>query len=105
MAEACAKAKIAPAISFHILRHTYASLLAMNAVPLPVIARALGHADTRMTERHYAHLQPSYVADTIRANLPKWSKDDATSSTDREQIGSCYPRDGLKLDGATGDPG
>ena len=35
-----------------------------------VIADALGHADTRVTERHYAHLSPSYVAETIRANLP-----------------------------------
>jgi len=35
-----------------------------------VIAAQLGHADTRMTERHYAHLAPSYVADTIRAALP-----------------------------------
>jgi hypothetical protein len=26
-----------------------------------------GRADTRMTERHYAHLAPSYVADTVRA--------------------------------------
>jgi hypothetical protein len=23
-----------------------------------------------MTERHYAHLSPSYVADTVRAALP-----------------------------------
>jgi hypothetical protein len=28
----------------------------MRAVPMAVIARQLGHADTRMTERHYAHL-------------------------------------------------
>jgi hypothetical protein len=34
---------------------------------MPVIAAQLGHADTRMTERHYAHLAPSYVADTVRA--------------------------------------
>ena len=27
-------------------------------------------ADTRMTEKHYAHLAPSYVADTVRAALP-----------------------------------
>ena len=46
---------------------TYASRLAARAVPLPVIAAQLGHADTRMTERHYAHLAPSYVADTVRA--------------------------------------
>ena len=35
-----------------------------------VIAAQLGHADTRMTEKHYAHLSPNYVADTIRAALP-----------------------------------
>ena len=42
----------------------------MRGVPMPVIARQLGHADTRMTERHYAHLSPSYVAETIRASFP-----------------------------------
>ena len=38
---------------------------------MSVVAKALGHSDTRMTEKHYAHLAPSYVAETIRANLPK----------------------------------
>jgi integrase len=38
---------------------------------MAVIARQLGHADTRMTERHYAHLAPNYVADTIRASFPR----------------------------------
>jgi hypothetical protein len=42
----------------------------MQGVPMAVIAEQLGHADTRMTERHYAHLSPSYVAQTIRANFP-----------------------------------
>jgi integrase len=72
MREACTKAKIEPAVSFHILRHTYGSLLVMEGVPLQVVAKALGHADTRMTERHYAHLQPDYVADTIRKHLPSF---------------------------------
>ncbi len=36
-----------------------------------VIAKQLGHADTQMTEKHYAHLAPNYVADTIRANFPR----------------------------------
>ncbi|RDD63832.1 tyrosine-type recombinase/integrase [Ferruginivarius sediminum] len=66
LGEACARAKIAPAVSFHILRHTYASHLAMRGVPLQVIATNLGHTDTRMVERHYGHLSPSYVADAIR---------------------------------------
>ncbi len=67
---ASARAKIEPAATFHILRHTYASALAMRGVHMGVIAAQLGHADTRMTEKHYAHLAPSYVADTVRAALP-----------------------------------
>lgn len=63
-------AAIAPPVTFHILRHTHASHLAMRGVPMAVIAKQLGHADTRMTEKHYAHLAPNYVADTIRANFP-----------------------------------
>ena len=70
LAAACARANISPPISFHTLRHTHASHLAMRGVPLMVIAHHLGHADTRMAERHYAHLAPSYVADAIRAGLP-----------------------------------
>jgi hypothetical protein len=42
----------------------------MKGVPMGVIAAQLGHSDTRMTEKHYAHLSPSYVAETVRANMP-----------------------------------
>lgn len=69
MREACAAAQIKPAASFHILRHTYGSRLAMRGVPMAVIAAQLGHADLRITMRHYAHLAPSYVADTVRATF------------------------------------
>jgi integrase len=64
------RAKIESPATFHILRHTYASSLAMRGVPMGVIAVQLGHADTRMTEKHYAHLAPNYVAETVRAALP-----------------------------------
>jgi integrase len=70
LGEASARAKVTPAVTFHILRHTHGSHLAMRGVPMGVIAAQLGHADTRMTEKHYAHLAPSYVAETIRANFP-----------------------------------
>jgi integrase len=70
MDAASARATVEPAATFHILRHTYASALAMKGVQMGVIAAQLRHADTRMTERHYAHLSPGYVADTIRAALP-----------------------------------
>ena len=71
LARACRRAGIKPALSFHVLRHTHGSQLAMAGVPIPVIAKQLGHADTRITERHYAHLGPSYVASAIRAGFPK----------------------------------
>lgn len=71
---ACSAAKITPAANFHTLRHTYASALAMKGVPLQVIAAVLGHSDTRITHKHYAHLMPSYIADVIRENLPNFGK-------------------------------
>ena len=64
---ACVAAGIAPAIGFHILRHTHASRLAMAGAPMAVIAAQLGHASAAITAKHYAHLSPGYVADTIRA--------------------------------------
>ncbi len=71
MKEACAAAKIEQ-VTFHILRHTYASHLAMNQTPMRVIADQLGHKDTRITERHYAHLGRAYVRETIRTKLPSF---------------------------------
>lgn len=62
---ACAAAKIERA-TFHDLRRTYGARLARAGVPMAVIAEALGHADERMTRKHYAHLAPSYVSETIR---------------------------------------
>jgi excisionase family DNA binding protein len=70
MDAACSQAGISPRVSFHVLRHTHASL-AMAGVPMAFIAHQLGHADTRMTERHYAHLAPNHVAQAIRKGFPR----------------------------------
>jgi len=70
----CKAANIKPTINFHILRHTYGSALAMKGVPLQVIAAVLGHSDTRITHKHYAHLMPSYIADVIKEHLPDFGK-------------------------------
>jgi integrase len=72
MREACKRTKIKPAISFHILRHTWASHAVMKGVPLMVVAKNLGHADTRMVEKHYGHLAPSFITDAIRAGAPRY---------------------------------
>jgi integrase len=65
--EACRAAQVAPAANFHCLRHTWASHRVMRGAPLMVVAQVLGHSDTRMVEKHYGHLAPSYVRDTVRA--------------------------------------
>jgi integrase len=72
MAIACKRAKIDPPVNFHALRHSYASLAVMAGAPLLVVARNLGHADTRMVEKHYGHLSASYVAEEIRRAAPRF---------------------------------
>ena len=64
--------------SFHILRHTAASHYVMAGVPLAVVAQNLGHADTRMTEKHYAHLGPSYIAEQLRRFAPTFGTIETT---------------------------
>jgi integrase len=72
MAEACSHAKIEPPANFHCLRHTYASHAVMAGAPLIVVAKNLGHSDTRMVEKHYGHLSESYVTDAIRRAAPRF---------------------------------
>ena len=72
MADACVRAKIDPPVGIHQLRHTWASLAVMAGVPLMIIAKNLGHTDTRMIEKHYGHMAPSHVRDAIRAGAPRF---------------------------------
>jgi integrase len=76
---ACENARITPAIGFHELRHTYASLLAQRGADLLTISKLLGHADTRITSRHYAHLCDKTLANAVEAFLPDFghTHDDA----------------------------
>jgi len=74
MRQTCAGARITPAVGFHQLRHTGASLAIMNGTPLFVVAKNLGHRDTKMVELHYGHLAQSYVTDAIRAGAPRYGK-------------------------------
>ena len=79
--EACKRASVEPPLNFHALRHTWASLSVMDGMPLMVVAKNLGHADTRMVERHYGHLGPSYIADSVRKHAPKFGKVIASNIT------------------------
>ena len=68
---ACEVAKVKPAVSFHELRHTYASHLANASVDLLTISKLLGHADTRITAKHYAHLADETLAHAV-TKLPSF---------------------------------
>jgi integrase len=88
LAEAANRAKISPAPTFHILRHTHATALAMRGVPMGVIAAQLGHQDSRMTEKHSAHLAPGdwsvYRGGSRRIAPPKSECPASTSDADLE---------------------
>lgn len=65
----CAAASV-PAMTFHELRHTYASTLINAGVPLVFVAQQLGHADTRMVEKHYGHLCRTAKTESVRRLTP-----------------------------------
>jgi integrase len=72
MHEACARAKIIPALGINQLRHTYASLALKNGVDLQYVAKNFGHTDTRMVEKHYGHIRDSDFAKAIRKDAPRF---------------------------------
>lgn len=51
-------------VTFHTLRHTFASRLAQAGVPLNTIRELLGHGSMQMTMR-YAHLAPNNLRDAV----------------------------------------
>lgn len=55
-------------VTWHTLRHTYASWLVMRNVPLSAVQELLGHASIRQTER-YAHLAPGFAQHAAVATL------------------------------------
>jgi hypothetical protein len=44
----------------------------MAGMPLMVVARNLGHRDTRMVERHYGHLTADFINEAIRSHAPRF---------------------------------
>jgi integrase len=48
-----------PRVTFHALRHSCATVLLAEGVPLAVISEMLGHAGIAITAAHYAAVVPA----------------------------------------------
>ena len=70
--DAACEAAAVEGVTFHILRHTYASHALMAGMTIEVLAQQLGHKDTRITLRHYGHLCPTFKAESVRRNAPSF---------------------------------
>ena len=55
-----------PKVTVHSLRHTYASLMIADGVPLVVVSKQLGHAQTSTTANIYAHAIASAQAKAMQ---------------------------------------
>jgi integrase len=56
---ALTRAKLPAAVRFHDLRHSFASILFAEGVPLLKISRWMGHSSLAITEQIYTHLNPA----------------------------------------------
>jgi integrase len=68
---ACARAGIRY-INFHGMRHTNASLLLKAGAPLLVVAKHLGHANTKMLMKHYGHIADAQMGVAIDRAAPRF---------------------------------
>lgn len=66
--QACKDAKV-PWGRFHLIRHTTASWLVQQSVPLFDVQKLLNHSSPQVTMR-YAQLQPNRLADTVSLLMP-----------------------------------
>lgn len=60
---ACRRAGVA-GLTFHGLRHTFASRLVMAGANLKAVQAILGHANSKMTDR-YVHLSPDFLVEAV----------------------------------------
>ncbi|MFE3626102.1 tyrosine-type recombinase/integrase [Streptomyces goshikiensis] len=71
---------------FHVLRHTYASVLVEAGESIVTLARWLGHSSPTITLDHYAHFMPEAggkgraAIDALLGTVPEYVPDDLVSS-------------------------
>lgn len=71
-----------PRITFHGMRHTFASHYMINGGTIWDLKQTLGHADVRTTQDTYAHHSPQYLDPSI----VNWSKEITQQSLNRPKL-------------------
>ncbi len=69
MMRALVKAAKLDDVSFKTTRATYGKLLLLATKDIEMVAKALGHSDSRITRKHYAQYLPNEVARAV-ASMP-----------------------------------
>jgi integrase len=71
------QAGIEKRVTWHVLRHSFATHLANNGTAIPIVQALLGHSDVRTTMR-YAHVIPVSLVEAIKTlpdySLPRWTQ-------------------------------
>lgn len=58
------------------LRHNFASWLVMSGADLLTVAKLMGHANTKMIEKHYGHLAPEHKQNALEKAFTMMKKED-----------------------------
>ncbi|MGD1098450.1 MAG: site-specific integrase [Bryobacteraceae bacterium] len=85
----CRRLKLPRGVSLHSLRHTYASILIKQGVPITTISAMLGHTDPATTMRIYAHMLPGGESEAAEAFAGWKTKKSKTAKTAPRQ----HPRE------------
>lgn len=58
-------------VSTHYARHTGATMLLNQGIPMQIVSKICGHSSTKITEQVYAKLLDETIVDTIKKILKK----------------------------------
>jgi integrase len=83
MKAACEASKV-KGVTFHILRHSYASHALMAKMPLEVLQKQLGHKSITITIKHYGHLSEAYRHAQVQSFAPSYNFEGAPTPTNSE---------------------
>ena len=75
MEAACKKAKIAPPLRFHELKHTYASLALDAGLTMWFLSKNTGTSMTTL-EKHYGHRSDKALKKAVEDNIPSFGVDE-----------------------------